>query len=230
MLAAIAFAGCTDLINYEERFNQVDEKVENLEERVTVLEELCRTMNSNISALQTLVAASQENDCITSVSPITESGEVVGYTINFAKGESITIYHGEDGRDGEDGVLYITSGEALDFPVEGGTLSVTLQTLNCYNNQLTSLRVPTGIQGLNCSNNQLTTLDLEGYAAVRYVNCEYNLFETLDVSPCMAMTSLNCSDNKFLKILYMAEGQSIDGITYRRSTSCIPEATEIVVK
>lgn len=51
MLAAIAFAGCTELINYEERFNQVDEKVENLEERVTALEELCRTMNSNISAL-----------------------------------------------------------------------------------------------------------------------------------------------------------------------------------
>lgn len=106
----------------------------------------------------------------------------------------------------------------------------SLETLNCYNNQLTLLRVPTDIQGLNCSNNQLTTLDLEGCVAVKYVNCENNLFETLDVSPCVAMTSLNCSDNKFLKILYMAEGQSIEGITYRRSTSCIPEATEIVVK
>lgn len=79
------------------------DRIENLENRVEKLEQACKDINSNIEALQALVKALQENDYVTSVTPITENGEVVGYTINFVKGDPITIYHGEDGQNGADG-------------------------------------------------------------------------------------------------------------------------------
>lgn len=60
-------------------------------------------MNTNISALQTLVEVWQNGDYITGVTPVIEQGETIGYVITFAKGDSITIYHGEDGKDGENG-------------------------------------------------------------------------------------------------------------------------------
>ena len=77
--------------------------VHGLEDRVAKLEEFCKQMNTNISSLQTLVTALQSNDYITGVTPITNDGEIIGYTITFAKSNSITIYNGTDGKDGVDG-------------------------------------------------------------------------------------------------------------------------------
>ena len=96
-IVAICLSGCsyddTGLVN----------RVENLENRVTALEKLCKEMNSNISALQTIVEALQNNDYVTGVTPVEENGKVVGYTITFVKSTPITIYHGKDGVDGSDG-------------------------------------------------------------------------------------------------------------------------------
>ena len=78
-------------------------RVDDLESRVQRLEQLCQQMNTNISSLQTIVTALQNNDYVTGVTPITENGKIIGYTITFAKAESITIYHGKDGQDGTDG-------------------------------------------------------------------------------------------------------------------------------
>ena len=78
-------------------------RVDNLENRVAKLEELCKQMNTNISSLQTLVNALQNNDYITGVTPITKNGETIGYTITFTKSQPITIYHGEDGKNGQNG-------------------------------------------------------------------------------------------------------------------------------
>ena len=97
-IVAICLSSCsyddTDLTN----------RVENLENRVSALEKLCKEMNSNISALQTIVEALQNNDYVTSVTPVKENGEVVGYTITFVKSAPITICHGKDGVDGVNGV------------------------------------------------------------------------------------------------------------------------------
>ena len=79
------------------------EKVNNHENRIAELEELCKQMNSNINAMQTLLNAMEENNYITSVTPVVENGETVGYTIAFTKSEPITIYHGKDGKDGANG-------------------------------------------------------------------------------------------------------------------------------
>ena len=78
-------------------------RVDNLESRVEKLEELCKQMNTNISSLQTLVTALQDNDYITAVTPVTNGSKTIGYTITFKKASPITIYHGTDGKDGQDG-------------------------------------------------------------------------------------------------------------------------------
>lgn len=99
-VATFAITGCAD---FEDEINRVDEKVNNLEQRVTALEELCRTMNTNIESLQTIVAALQKNDYVTDVVPVMTNNEVIGYTISFTNSNPITIYHGTDGKDGADG-------------------------------------------------------------------------------------------------------------------------------
>ena len=78
-------------------------RVDNLESRVSALEALCKQMNTNISSLQTIVDALQNADYITSVTPVTQNGVTIGYTITFAKNGSITIYHGTNGKDGQNG-------------------------------------------------------------------------------------------------------------------------------
>ena len=60
-------------------------------------------MNTNITALQTIVEALEKRDYITNVSPVREDGVVVGYTISFASSDTITIYNGKDGVNGTDG-------------------------------------------------------------------------------------------------------------------------------
>lgn len=100
ILAAAAFClvSCT---SYDEI--AMWNKNEDLGERVGRLEELCEQMNSNISALQLIVEALQDNDYVTGVVPVTENGETIGYTINFSKSGPVTIYHGKDGEKGDDG-------------------------------------------------------------------------------------------------------------------------------
>ena len=67
------------------------------------LRRMCNEMNTNITALQKLVAAVENRDYITSCTPYMEDGVQLGYTINFAKGNPIVIYYGKDGADGQDG-------------------------------------------------------------------------------------------------------------------------------
>ena len=95
-LATLCFVGCS----YDD--TDINNRVDDLENRVTTLEQLCQQMNTNITSLQTIVNALQQ-DYITSVTPIQEGGSVIGYTINFAKNDPITIYHGKDGANGADG-------------------------------------------------------------------------------------------------------------------------------
>ena len=83
-------------------------ELENLDQRVTKLEELCKEMNTNITSLQTIVSVLQSNDFITGIVEIKKNGEVIGYTITFGKHDPITIYHGQDGKNGADGKDGIT--------------------------------------------------------------------------------------------------------------------------
>ena len=78
------------------------DKLDDHENRIVTLETLCSRMNTNINSLQSIITALQESDFITGVTPITENGVEIGYTITFSKSKPITIYHGTDGKDGEE--------------------------------------------------------------------------------------------------------------------------------
>lgn len=69
------------------------------------LQRLCNETNTNLSSLQAIVTALQNNDYITSVDPLTEDGKIIGYTIKFAKSNPIVIYNGKDGADGNTPVI-----------------------------------------------------------------------------------------------------------------------------
>ena len=86
-----------------DKLNEQEQTLNDHEKRIAALEELCKQMNTNINALQTLVEALEKRDYITNVSPVREDGVVVGYTISFASSDTITIYNGKDGKDGVDG-------------------------------------------------------------------------------------------------------------------------------
>lgn len=61
---------------------------------------MAEQVNNNIAALQQLL---NTTDYITSVTPVTEDGKEVGYTISFRNSDPITIYHGEKGDKGDKG-------------------------------------------------------------------------------------------------------------------------------
>ena len=87
------------------RYDDTDlwDKVDSLEERIARLEKLCNEMNTNISALENIVTALQNNDYVTDVTSIIESGKEIGFTITFSKSGRVVIYHGENGADGAAG-------------------------------------------------------------------------------------------------------------------------------
>ena len=107
----VTLAGCKDDFDDSELRKQIAD----LDGRLTSLEKLCAQMNTNISSMQTIVNALQQNDYITGVTPITEGSNTIGYTITFAKNKPITIYHGENGstpvigiKKDTDGIYYWT--------------------------------------------------------------------------------------------------------------------------
>ena len=80
------------------------EQYKDLESRVTELERIANQLNTNVTALQTIVNALQEKDYVTSVAPINEGSKVIGYTITFSQSGTVTIYHGKNGEDGKNGI------------------------------------------------------------------------------------------------------------------------------
>lgn len=88
----LAVSGC----QHEDIWNELREH----EQRIEQLEKQCRELNSNVEAIQAILTAIQENDYVTEIMKIMENGVEVGYSITFAKGGTVTIYHGTDGADG----------------------------------------------------------------------------------------------------------------------------------
>ena len=82
---------------------EIREAIDDLDGRVQTLETLCTELNTNLTALSTLVQALQKGDYVVSVSPLMEDGEEVGYRIIFKESGVVDLYHGQDGADGKDG-------------------------------------------------------------------------------------------------------------------------------
>lgn len=92
-LTFLSLVSCTKL-------DEVWEELRDHEERIQKLETLCNKLNSNVEAIQTILTAMEQNDYVTDIVKVMEDGVEVGYSITFAKGGTVTIYHGTNGTDG----------------------------------------------------------------------------------------------------------------------------------
>lgn len=92
----LVLAGCN---NKDSIWNVMDD----MDSRIATLEVLCQEMNTNISALETLIQAQNNGDYITNITEIRNGSTIVGYTITFKNHEPVTIYNGTNGKDGHDG-------------------------------------------------------------------------------------------------------------------------------
>ena len=97
----VAVVGLSVLSCYDD--SALREAIDKHEQMLMDLQDRCAEMNEDIESLHTLIAAVQNADYITSITPITEGGKEVGYTIVFAKYGTVTIKNGADGAKGEDG-------------------------------------------------------------------------------------------------------------------------------
>ncbi len=107
MVTAIVLSSC----EYDD--GKIWDSVHGLEDRVAKLEELCKQMNTNISSLQKIVDALQDNLSISEVEQIAN-----GYIIHFSDGSTATIKNG------------MNSGEAPVIGVNQDTDGVYYWTLN----------------------------------------------------------------------------------------------------
>ncbi len=73
------------------------------------LQEECSKANANISAMQVIITALQDNDFVQSITPLYDGTKEVGYIISFSKSGNVTIYHGQDGQPGKDGYTPVIS-------------------------------------------------------------------------------------------------------------------------
>jgi len=94
-IATLLFASCSD--EYDD--SKLWQNVNDLKDRIASLEKTVQTMNSDISSIQSIVDAINARDYIVKVEELADKS---GYTITFAKGNTITIKHGKDGIDGKD--------------------------------------------------------------------------------------------------------------------------------
>lgn len=92
LLSAVSCASFDDSAIWDELNEHKD--------RIEKLEETCNRLNANIYAMQKILDAIGQNDYVTKVEKIIEGDLEVGYSLTFAKGGTVTIYHGNDGIDG----------------------------------------------------------------------------------------------------------------------------------
>ena len=105
------------------------------------------------------------------------------------------------------GIEYFTDLETLDcMDNQLTTLDVTkltnLMFLVCNDNQLTALDVTglTSLTVLDCRGNQLTALDVTGLTNLTTLICSGNQLTTLDVTKLTNLTSLHCNDNQLVSL------------------------------
>ena len=86
-LGILLLSSCGNM--FRDELSEIHNEIDDLKLR---LEQLCEEVNTNISALQIIVTALENNDYVTSIDPVSEGGVIIGYDICFSKSGKITIY------------------------------------------------------------------------------------------------------------------------------------------
>ncbi|MBP5474434.1 MAG: leucine-rich repeat protein [Bacteroidales bacterium] len=86
LLVAISLASCEKPIDFQPQIDALQAQIDELRLNYS-------RVNENVNSLRVIVEALQRNDNVTSVTPVYEGTNVVGYTITFSKSGPITIYN-----------------------------------------------------------------------------------------------------------------------------------------
>lgn len=95
----LAIAGCAkeyDDTALTERVKKVEDKVNTLDQKVSALTE-------QVTGLAAVIDQWKKGGFVESVEDVKEGGVVVGYTIKFVGGQTVTLKNGKDGKDGTNG-------------------------------------------------------------------------------------------------------------------------------
>ena len=87
------------------------DKINGLEERIDELEAKSDKAAEDIAALRAIIDVLESRDYVTSVTPIMNGDEVVGYTITFANSAPLTIYNCHCEDEEESIIVGVTDGE-----------------------------------------------------------------------------------------------------------------------
>lgn len=119
-------------LSCNERFEDLNNRIDDIELRVQKLEQLCKVMNENMSSLCTIVSVLEQNNYIKTIEPILDGETEIGYRIIFTKGNMISIYHGKDGNTPHiavkmdvDGIYYWTIDNEYVIDQDGNKIPVT---------------------------------------------------------------------------------------------------------
>ena len=218
-------AGCENL--FRDEIAQLHKEVNAVNER---LDQLCDVANQNITALQVMVSALQENDYVEDVAPILENGVEVGYRITFVKSGAVTIYHGKDGVDGSNGIDGADGKDGVDgkdgyvpniglkqdadgvwyWTLDGGWL------LDSEDNKVKAVGIDgqNGASGTNGTNGITPQLKIEsGYWYVSYDNGktwgDTPLGQATGDKGDSIFSDIDCSNEDYI-ILTLSNGESIE--------------------
>ena len=111
--------------------------------------------------------------------------------------------------------IYLHVNEKSISSLTGIEAFINLKTLECTDNQLTSLDVSnnTALVLFACMRNQLTSLDVSTCSALFHLHCDFNQLTSLDISGCTALKALECDFNQLASL-------DVSGCTALEHLSC----------
>ena len=199
----LIFAGFSSCDKYDD--SEIWEKVNDLLGRVQKLEAACEQQNSNIAALQTMLNGLKDNMYVTSVEEM-EDGK--GYVMTFSNDESINIYHGKDGLNGEDGetptISVVKEGDNYYWTVNGEILK------DGDGNNISA--DGSGVTPLLKTGSQLESEGVEGSwdKEAVYVSVDNVTWKTIVTGESTQIfTSVEISENKQNVIITLSDGSTI---------------------
>ncbi|MBR1462558.1 MAG: leucine-rich repeat protein [Prevotella sp.] len=94
--------------------------------------------------------------------------------------------------------LYVNDNELIQINLSNAGCEGTLETIECQNNQLTSLNLNafTKLKNLNCSSNQIESLEISSCNILRKLICKDNLISNLTLTGFSNIYTIDCSKNK----------------------------------
>lgn len=177
LLVALVFASCS---KYDD--SDLRNEVQNLGNRVNALERWQNEVNSNLTTLQSIVNSLNGMDHITSIDDLKDnSGQIIGYTLHFAKGASKNIYNGSEGKEGKtpaigvkidsDGVYYWTKDGQWLLDQDGKKVRASGTPGKDGENGINGTDGVNGTDGINGNDGITPKLKIEnGYWYVSYDN------------------------------------------------------------